>query len=215
MPESTISLLLISSPHLQKAPTPDILLILAGYLMMHGTFIRLFLRSRSLGSNFWLPTAILSSSVFAMLLTFPIALWLHIPIDPVTLTEALPFVVCTVGFDKPLRLARAVFSHPHLLTPVPFSSGQMKPAGRILMEALATVCNPILRDYALEIAVLVLGANSGVAGLKDVCAIVAVLLALDCLAMGTFLVSILAVMVEVSVFPFLRKLRHRVKRYLI
>jgi len=35
---------------------------------------------------------------------------LKIPIDPVALTEALPFLVCTVGFDKPLRLAKAVLA---------------------------------------------------------------------------------------------------------
>ncbi|KAG6815019.1 hypothetical protein H0H87_005782, partial [Tephrocybe sp. NHM501043] len=90
-----------------KADSLDICLILLGYVLMHFTFYLLISRSRALGSNFWLPAAILSSSVLAFLLSVPVALALGIPIDPVALTEALPFLVCTVGFDKPLRLARA------------------------------------------------------------------------------------------------------------
>jgi hydroxymethylglutaryl-CoA reductase (NADPH) len=170
---------------------------------MHTTFIRLFLRSRSLGSNFWLPTAILSSSVLALLLALPLAMWLRIPMDPVALTEALPFLVCTVGFDKPLRLAQAVFGHPHVTAPT--NGHQMKPASHVILESLAEVCNPILRDYLLEVAVLCVGANSGVGGLREVSALAAIILMVDCLMMGTFLVAILTVMVEVRVslfFPF-------------
>src|ERR1700722_13141486 len=135
------------------------MMILLGYILMHATFILLFSRSRQLGSNFWLPFAILSSSVLALILALPIAMYLQIPMDPVALTEALPFLVCTVGFDKPLRLARAVFTHPHFTTPVSgggmSSHSQLKPAGKLILESLSVACQPILRDYALQIAVLV------------------------------------------------------------
>jgi hydroxymethylglutaryl-CoA reductase (NADPH) len=70
---------------------------------MHTTFLLLLSRSRRLGSNFWLPSAIISSAVLDLLLSLPLAMWFHIPMDPVALTEALPFIVCIVGFDKPLR----------------------------------------------------------------------------------------------------------------
>jgi hydroxymethylglutaryl-CoA reductase (NADPH) len=171
---------------------------------MHATFFLLFSRSRQLGSNFWLPFAIISSSVLALILALPIAMFLKIPMDPVALTEALPFLVCTVGFDKPLRLARAVFTHPHLTTPVSGAGGmstshsQLKPAGKLILESLSAVCQPILRDYALEIAVLVVGAYSKVSGLREVCALAAVLLAVDSMLLCTFLASILGIMVEVS-----------------
>src|SRR5882762_316184 len=89
----------------QKADSLDILLVLAGYVLMHTTFIRLFLSSRSLGSNFWLNTAILASSVLSFIVALPIAGYLGIPLEPVSLIEALLFLVCTVGFDKPLCLA--------------------------------------------------------------------------------------------------------------
>ena len=176
------------------------MLILAGYILMHITFARLILSSRALGSNFWLTTAIISSSILAFMLALPLSLYLEIPLDPISLTEALPFLVCTVGFDKPLRLARAVFSHPHLTTPVKEGKwrGQMKPAGELILEAFDRVGNVILRDYALEVAVLIVGANSKISGLREFCALAALCLTLDCISLGTFYVSVLSVMVEVS-----------------
>ncbi|KAJ7768621.1 hydroxymethylglutaryl-coenzyme A reductase-domain-containing protein [Mycena maculata] len=186
----------------KKAPTPDILLILTGYILMHTTFFLLVARARALGSSFFLPLAIISSSVLALLLTLPLAMLLRIPMHPVVLTEALPFLVCTVGFDKPLRLARAVFTHPRALPRT--SSARTSalrptttPAGEVVLDALSATYYPILRDYILEIAVLALGASARVAGLSEVCALAALLLALDCVAMCTFLAAILAVMVEV------------------
>ncbi|KAJ8701606.1 3-hydroxy-3-methylglutaryl-coenzyme A (HMG-CoA) reductase isozyme [Pleurotus ostreatus] len=97
-----------------KADSLDILLILLGYVLMHLTFILLIRRSRALGSTFSLPAGILSSAVLALLLSLPIAMASGIRIDFVALTEALPFLVCTVGFDKPVRLANAVFEHPEV-----------------------------------------------------------------------------------------------------
>ncbi|EEB97004.1 hypothetical protein MPER_03765, partial [Moniliophthora perniciosa FA553] len=43
----------------KKADSLDIMLILAGYILMHVTFFLLFTRSRRLGSNFSLPSSIL------------------------------------------------------------------------------------------------------------------------------------------------------------
>ena len=184
----------------QKADNLDILLVLAGYVLMHTTFIRLFLASRSLGSNFWLTTAILSSSTLSFMVALPIAGYLRIPLDPVSLIEALPFLVCTVGFEKPLRLARAVFGNPHLIQPAIQEGrmrGQMKPAPDLIVEALDKAGNIIVRDYALEIAVLLIGAYSKVGGLKEFCALAALLLTVDCVATATFYVAILSVMIEV------------------
>ncbi|KAF8170245.1 hydroxymethylglutaryl-coenzyme A reductase-domain-containing protein [Mycena galopus ATCC 62051] len=188
----------------RKTPTPDILLIFTGYSLMHVTFFLLIARSRALGSSFFLPLAIISSSVLALLLALPIALVLRIPIHPVALTEAVPFFVCTVGFDKPLRLARAVFTHPRAVA-APRTRSALAgantpasvPVGEVVLDALSATYYPILRDYILEIAVLSLGASSRVAGLAEVCALAALLLAVDCLMMCTFLAAILCVMVEV------------------
>jgi len=196
----------------KKADNLDILLVLAGYVLMHTTFIRLFLASRSLGSNFWLTTAILSSSTLSFMVALPVAGYLRIPLDPVSLIEALPFLVCTVGFEKPLRLARAVFGHPHLMQPAIQEGrlrGQMKPAPDLILEALDKAGNIIVRDYALEIAVLLIGAYSKVGGLKEFCALAALLLTVDCVATTTFYVAILSVMIEVRRIKMFRALSSR------
>ncbi|KAF8144161.1 hypothetical protein K438DRAFT_1783122 [Mycena galopus ATCC 62051] len=126
----------------------------------------------------------------------PVALVLRIPIHPVALTEAVLFFAAAPAPStsssrpspsssaapapstcvKPLRLARAVFTHPL--------------AVEVVLDALYY---PILHDYILEIAVL--GVSSCVAGLAEVCALAALLLAVDC---RTFLAAILCVMVETS-----------------
>ncbi|KAF9028794.1 hypothetical protein BDZ89DRAFT_1160169 [Hymenopellis radicata] len=192
----------------KKANSLDIVLILTGYILMMTTLFILASRSRQLGSSFWLPSAIISSSVLAVLCSLPIAMWLRIPMDPVALSEALPFFLCTVGFDKPIRLARAVFRHPHLTSPVggASSGGQLKPAGEVILESLTKVYYPIIRDYVIEIAVLVVGAYSRVSGLREVCALAALVLGLDCLLLCTFLASILTIMVEVHRIRTVREL---------
>ncbi|KAG6333016.1 hypothetical protein ID866_6069 [Astraeus odoratus] len=183
----------------KKADSLDILFILAGYIFMHGSFIRLFLRSRALGSNFWLSASIVCSAVFAFLLALPLSYHLDIPLDPISLTEALPFLVSTVGFDKPLRLATAVFNHRHLTSPVKEGRwrNQMKPASEVVLEAMEERGNVILCDYALEIAVLTLGAKSKVGGLQELCAFAALALTLDCVLFWTFYAAVLTIKVEV------------------
>ena len=170
---------------------------------MHMTFLRLFFASRALGSNFWLSTGIFLSSIIAFLFTLPLCRALNIPLDPVCLSEALPFLVCTVGFEKPLRLAREVMKHEHVLTPLPPPQGRenqarvMKPAGEVILEALDRSGNSIVRDYALEIMVLLVGAYSRVGGLREFCALASVAMALDCVMLGTFYTAVLTAMVEV------------------
>ncbi|KAJ1302105.1 hypothetical protein OPQ81_000936 [Rhizoctonia solani] len=208
----------------KRADSADILIVLAGYIVMHLTFVNLFLKARKLGSNFWLASTILISSTFAFVLSLPLSLLLGIPLDPVALTEALPFLVITVGFDKPLRIARAVFSHPSftpnagiatparrgslLSPPTPSalkpSTSSAKTAAQVVREAVDSVGPGVVRDYAIEIAVLGVGAASGVGGLKEFCALAALILACDCAALFTFYVAILNVMTEVNRIKTLR-----------
>ncbi|CAE7146436.1 unnamed protein product, partial [Rhizoctonia solani] len=164
-------------------------------------------------------STILISSTFAFVLSLPLSLLLGVPLDPVALTEALPFLVITVGFDKPLRIARAVFSHPSftsnsgiatparrgsiLASPTP-SALKSKTAAQVVREAVDSVGPGVVRDYAIEIAVLGVGAASGVGGLKEFCALAALILACDCAALFTFYVAILNVMTEVNRIKTLR-----------
>jgi hydroxymethylglutaryl-CoA reductase (NADPH) len=91
----------------------------------------------------------------------------------------------------------------------------MKLAGDVVLEAVDQVGNGILRDYALEIAVLLVGASSHVGGLREFCALAVLVLTLDCFMLSTFYTAILAVMIEVSSFDhgtFPRRFRSRFHR---
>ena len=56
--------------------------------------------------------SVLVSSTFAFLLALFTAYLLNMTVNPVTLSEALPFLVVVVGFEKPFILARSVFANP-------------------------------------------------------------------------------------------------------
>ncbi len=179
----------------QNADSADIIVILVGYVLMHLTFANTFIKARKLGSSFWLAACVIISSTFAFVLSLPIAIALDIPVDPVTLSEALPFLVVTVGFDKPLQLARAVFTHPAFAPSTPPSTPVS--ASQVVQEAVARTGPSVIRDYAIEIALLILGAVSGVSGLKEFCRLAALILAADCIALFTLYIAVLNIMVEV------------------
>ena len=161
--------------------------------------------------------ATLISSIFAFLTALLAAYLVNIPIDPVCLSEALPFLVITIGFDKPNLLARAVFQNPEIApvavspdmspkeSPDPFTANgevngtlgldlgalhkELAPlerlqrlaegkgvrwaapvaAKQIVIDAVRKRGVGIVRDYAIEIAVLSVGALSGIGGLREFC----------------------------------------------
>jgi hydroxymethylglutaryl-CoA reductase (NADPH) len=189
----------------------------------------------------------LVSGTFALLLALFTAYLLGVSINPVILSEALPFLVITVGFEKPFVLAKSVFQNP-ALAPVSGNSSFLKsrvpsrmhlpsaarvtvtgpgdldepfypssaeplrsngirwgtplPARDIVIQAFDKTGKPIVRDYAVEIAVLLAGSFAGVSGLKEFCQLAALILFFDCLFLFGFFASVLTVMVEVSRFPF-------------
>jgi hydroxymethylglutaryl-CoA reductase (NADPH) len=157
--------------------------------------------------------ATLVSSIFGFLVALLAAYLLNVPIDPVCMSEALPFLVITVGFDKPFQLARAVFQNPDIapiaaspeMSPIaedPFEAEgkglgldlgvlhkELAPlerlqrlaegkgvrwaapvaAKQIVVDAVKKAGVNIVRDYAIEIAVLSVGAASGIGGLREFC----------------------------------------------
>ncbi|SJX63248.1 probable 3-hydroxy-3-methylglutaryl-coenzyme A reductase [Sporisorium reilianum f. sp. reilianum] len=243
---------------LQKADSADIFVMLSAYILMHGTFVNLFLSMRKFGSNFWLGASVLMSSIFAFLLAITFASLLGVTVDPICLSEALPFLVILVGFEKPYLLTRAIFTHPditpsamsltsrerselilsnldHAAKPEIGTLGKSStatangavamsreesfvralterlksedslrwaeptpmPAHEIVVSAVNRVGVPIIRDYLIEIAVMAVGATSGVSGLREFCQLAALILLFDCIFLFAFYVSILTVMVEV------------------
>lgn len=194
---------------LKNAETLDIVIMVLGYISMHLTFVSLFLSMRRMGSNFWLATSVLFSSVFAFLFGLIVTTKLGVPISLVLLSEGLPFLVVTIGFEKNIVLTRAVLSHAveHRSFQGPDKDkkdtkseiSQPDIIQYAVQAALKDKGYDIVRDYAIEIAVLVLGAASGVqGGLQQFCFLAAWILFFDCILLFTFYTAILMIKLEIN-----------------
>jgi hydroxymethylglutaryl-CoA reductase (NADPH) len=167
-----------------------------GYIAMHLSFISLFLQMRRLGSKFWLGATVLVSSTFAFLFASIVTHKLGVPINMVLLSEGLPFLVVIIGFEKPIVLTRAVLdAHINLRNKSNVNSS--------IQSAIVTAVQEtgflIVRDYVIEIAILAVGAASGVqGGLRQFCFLAAWILAFDCILLFSFYTAILSVKLEIN-----------------
>ncbi|ODV89441.1 hypothetical protein CANCADRAFT_32696 [Tortispora caseinolytica NRRL Y-17796] len=113
----------------------------------------------------------------------------------VLLSEGLPFLVVTVGFQRQILLTKAVLSRAN--------ANPDLPSIHIVLEAVSEVGPRIFYDYVLEIFLLVLGSNSGISGLTSFCFLSAWILAYDCLFSFTAFTATLIIKLEIN----------RIKRY--
>ena len=182
-----------------------------GYLSMHLTFISLFLSMKRLGSKFWLAFTVLLTSVFAFLFGLLVTTKLGVSINMVLLSEGLPFLVVTIGFEKSIILTKAVLSasfdskkRAQATTGTDGSIGESTaPAPLSIEDAIQTAVKEngfeIVRDYAIEIAILIAGAASGVqGGLRQFCFLAAWILFFDCILLFTFYTTILCIKLEIN-----------------
>lgn len=192
---------------LKNAEELDIVIMVLGYLSMHLTFVSLFMSLRRLGSKFWLGTTVLFSSVFAFLFGLIVTIKMGVPINMVLLSEGLPFLVVTIGFEKPIVLTKAVLSASLALKKENRSGSPLDRNGNggtssiqsAVQAAVRDSGYGIVRDYAIEILILVAGAASGVqGGLCQFCFLAAWILFFDCLLLFTFYTAILTVKLEVN-----------------
>lgn len=195
----------------KHAETLDIVIMSLGYLSMHLTFISLFLSMKRLGSNAWLAISVLLSSLFAFLFGLVTTTKLGVPINMVLLSEGLPFLVVTIGFEKSIILTKAVLSasydtkrrpqqngsaHGHATGS---SSNQPHSIQDAIQIAVKDTGFEIVRDYAIEIALLILGAASGIqGGLRQFCFLAAWILVFDCALLFTFFTTILCIKLEIN-----------------
>ncbi|KAI1872144.1 uncharacterized protein JN550_004347 [Neoarthrinium moseri] len=195
---------------LKNAESLDIIIMVLGYLAMHLTFVSLFLSMRKMGSNVWLATSVLFSSTFAFLFGLNVTTKLGVPVSVVLLSEGLPFLVVTIGFEKNIVLTKAVLSHAldhRRPEDNSSSSGRSKrspsPPDNVIQyavhKAIKDTGYEIVRDYVLEILVLSVGAASGVqGGLQQFCFLAAWILFFDCLLLFTFYTAILCIKLEIN-----------------
>ena len=193
---------------LQNAESLDITIMVLGYLSMHLTFVSLFMSMRRMGSNFWLATTVLFSSAFAFLFGLIVTTKLGVPINMVLLSEGLPFLVVTIGFEKPIILTKAVLSaslnsRRQGMRQGNGINGHIDNSPKTIQHAVTAAVQEkgfeIVRDYAIEIAILTAGAASGVqGGLRQFCFLAAWILVFDCLLLFTFYTAILSVKLEIN-----------------
>ncbi|CCC07826.1 unnamed protein product [Sordaria macrospora k-hell] len=170
------------------------------------TFVSLFLSMRRMGSNFWLATSVIFSSVFAFLFGLHVTTKLGVPITMVLLSEGLPFLVVTIGFEKNIVLTRAVLSHAvDHRRPTEKSGKTAKKADSAhniqsaIQLAIKEKGFDIVKDYAIEAGILVLGAASGVqGGLQQFCFLAAWILFFDCILLFSFYTAILCIKLEIN-----------------
>ena len=172
---------------------------------MHLTFVSLFMSMRRMGSNYWLATTVLFSSVFAFLFGLIVTTKLGVSINMVLLSEGLPFLVVTIGFEKPIVLTKAVLSaslssrrQGNQVNGV-LQDNNPKTIQFAVQKAMGEKGFEIVRDYAIEVAILVAGAASGVqGGLRQFCFLAAWILIFDCLLLFTFYTAILSIKLEIN-----------------
>lgn len=178
-----------------------------GYLSMHLTFVSLFLSMRRMGSNFWLATTVLFSSAFAFLFGLIVTTKLGVPINMVLLSEGLPFLVTTIGFEKPIILTKAVLSASlssrRQVASAGITTAHDESSPKTIQYAVQNAVKEkgfeIIKDYCIEIGILTAGAASGVqGGLRQFCFLAAWILVFDCALLFTFYTAILSIKLEIN-----------------
>ncbi|CEI41463.1 3-hydroxy-3-methylglutaryl-coenzyme A reductase [Fusarium venenatum] len=193
---------------LKNAETLDIVIMFLGYIAMHLTFVSLFLSMRKLGSKFWLGICTLFSSVFAFLFGLAVTTKLGVPISVILLSEGLPFLVVTIGFEKNIVLTRAVMSHAiehrrQIQNSKSRKGSPERSMQNVIQYAVQSAIKEkgfeIMRDYAIEIAILAMGAASGVqGGLQHFCFLAAWTLFFDFILLFSFYTAILSIKLEIN-----------------
>ncbi|KNE62183.1 hydroxymethylglutaryl-CoA reductase (NADPH) [Allomyces macrogynus ATCC 38327] len=180
------------------AEPADVVVVVAAYVMMHATLGYLVYNMRKLGSKFSLAAAVMAHGALALVAAVAVTRMLRIPLSLVMLLEATPFLVITVGFERPYLLAKAIMLASSS-TPAEdeVNSGAVsRPVVAKVRAGVAAVGPSLVKDLVTEIAVLCVGAVSGVRGLAEFCSLAALILALDGVFMFSFFIAVVALRLE-------------------
>ncbi|KAG0228563.1 3-hydroxy-3-methylglutaryl-coenzyme A (HMG-CoA) reductase isozyme [Actinomortierella wolfii] len=185
----------------KQANTIDVLVILTAYVIMFCSFGLLFVNMRKLGSKFTLGCTVLVGSSFAFMGAAVTVHSLGVHINPIQLSEAIPFFIITVGYERAYTLSKAV------LRPTMTSADYVVPESiqNHIVSALESVGPLLIRNCAIEIAVLLCGFLSGIPGLREFCLLAAFMLFYDLIALFTLYTAVLTLKLE------LRRIRHSSK----
>ncbi|KAF9336812.1 3-hydroxy-3-methylglutaryl-coenzyme A (HMG-CoA) reductase isozyme [Podila minutissima] len=174
----------------QKASSIDVFVILTAYFIMFCSFGLLFVNMRKLGSQFTLGLSVLVGGGFAFMGAVITVHNLGVYVNPIQLSEAIPFFIITVGYERAYTLSKAVLRPTLNAEHVPES------IQKHVVSAVETVGPILIRNCAIEIAVLLCGFLSGIPGLKEFCLLAAFMLIYDLGLLFTFYTAILTLKLE-------------------
>ena len=177
--------------YIETSNQGDLMAIAISFVLMQATFLNLFVNMRRLGSKFTLAFSIFTSSTFALLAGLSVTKLVGISLNVFQLFEAIPFLVVSIGFEKPYILSRAVVDAVNSPDDVSFRDK--------VCDAVSSVWSPIIAEYVVEISVLMLGGVSGIDGvLGEFCFFAGCCLVFDCMFLFTFYVSVLTLKLELK-----------------
>jgi hydroxymethylglutaryl-CoA reductase (NADPH) len=157
---------------ISQANIAEIVLVFSGYLIMYSTIGMLFVTMRKLGSNLALSISIICIGIFAFILSlFTIYLMrdFDMKVDLVIFMEGIPFLVGALGFQKSCHMFKSV------LKAYQNRSNDESHISKYVAEGVDSAAEPILWEVFFETLVLVIGASSGIQGLKEFCALSALI----------------------------------------
>ncbi|KAE8374369.1 hydroxymethylglutaryl-coenzyme A reductase-domain-containing protein [Aspergillus bertholletiae] len=186
----------------KHAETVDLVIISLGYLALNMTLVSLFRAMRHLGSRFWLAVSVLLSGFFAFVFGLGVTTACGVPIDMLLLSEGIPFLVMTVGFEKPIQFTRAVLCASNELrreVADKHNSRQHHLIPTTMLFAINREGWSIVQSYLLEIAALTLGAVLRPRErFGQFCFLAAWIVLFDAILLFTFYATILCVKLEVT-----------------
>ncbi|KAJ2764004.1 3-hydroxy-3-methylglutaryl-coenzyme A (HMG-CoA) reductase isozyme, partial [Coemansia nantahalensis] len=165
---------------LREATVGEVLLVFMSYAITVSTFINTFVMMQRYGSRITLALSVIFSGFCAFVFAIGAVHALGYPINVVLLTEALPFLVICVGFDKSLTLTRSVLLAAHgdrqrRASDDPADAHHAPPSNTPaqIQTQIGTgvdrCAGRLVKDYLFEIGILAIGVCSGVPGLCEVC----------------------------------------------
>jgi hydroxymethylglutaryl-CoA reductase (NADPH) len=172
---------------ISKTEPFDLAVVGVAYLGMYYTFVSLFLSMRRLGSNLLLAISVLLSSTFAFMFAYVTSFYIGVPVSMRTMSEGLPFLVATVGFESKISFTRIALRETRKAD---------KSTDQVLHSIICGDGKTIFRDYLLEIVALMAASRSGVNGLWQFCFLSAWVLFYDVILLATFYSAIVSIKVE-------------------
>ncbi|KAJ2345069.1 3-hydroxy-3-methylglutaryl-coenzyme A (HMG-CoA) reductase isozyme, partial [Coemansia sp. RSA 2618] len=190
---------------LREATVGEVLLVFMSYAITISTFINTFVTMRRYGSQITLALSVIFSGFCAFVFAVMAVHVLGYPINAVLLTEALPFLIICVGFDKSLTLTRSVLLAAYRDRQRSSSNAdkrrdsQSNTPAQIQAQIARGVdkcAAQLIKDYLFEISILAIGVCSGVPQLHEVCLISSFILMFEGVFMFTLYTAILTLKLD-------------------